>query len=256
MTEGDIMKRTILALAATTLLVLVAAVPAAAQSGHPGPAGWQRAMFQLRLGMFMPSGDSDFWDATGEVFTLDSSDFDDFILGFSYIHSVNNEVEIGVNVDFYEERVRAEYRDFVDSAGFPILHDTELELIPFTVDVRFLPGGRYRIRPGGRYVMKPVFYIGAGAGLNLWDYEEVGDFLDFGFDPPEIFGDRFIDDGVAFEVHALAGVEVPVGQSTNLLLETRYSVSDDDLGGDFAGLADTELDLGGSSFYGGLSFRF
>ena len=122
--------------------------------------------------------------------------------------------------------------------------------------VRFIPGGRYRIRPGGRHILKPLFYIGVGVGLNFWEYEEVGDFLDFGFDPPEIFGDRFVDDGVAFEAHALAGVEIPVGRATNVLFEVRFSVSEDDLAGDFAGLTETDLDLGGTSISGGMSFRF
>ena len=61
---------------------------------------------------------------------------------------------------------------------------------------------------------------------------------------------------VAFEVHALAGVEIPVGRFTNLLLESRYSISDDDLGGDFSELSERELDLGGTAVYAGVSFRF
>ena len=209
---------------------------------------------QVRLGGFFPSGDSDFWDETEEVFTLDASDFDDFILGFSFVHSINNDFEVGLNVDFYEETALSQYRGFVDESDLPILHDTQLELVPVTVDVRFLPGGRYRIRPGGRRVIKPVFYVGAGVGLNLWDYEEFGDFLDFTEDPPEIFPDFFRDSGTAFEAHLLAGAELPLGRMTNMLIEGRYSSSDDDLSGDFAGLG--ELDLSGYSFYWGLSFRF
>jgi hypothetical protein len=36
----------------------------------------------------------------------------------------------------------------------------------------------------------------------------------------------------------------------------RYSLSEDDLGGDFSGLAETDLDLGGWTLSGGMSFRF
>ena len=54
-------------------------------------------------------------------------------------------------------------------------------------------------------------------GLIFWEYEEVGVFVDAPVVPEEIFFARFIDDGVAFEVHALAGVEIPMGRMTNLL---------------------------------------
>ena len=247
------MRRAAIAISATVLVWLSVAAPALAQPRRSGPP---RGALQVRFGWFMPSGSSDFWDATEDVFTLDTSDLDGFVLGFSYVRSINNELEVGLNVDFYDERARSQYRDWVDENGFPIFHDTKLGLIPWTVDVRFIPGGRYRLRPGGRFIRKPLFYIGGGVGFVWWEYEEVGDFLDFDFDPPEIFGSRFSDDGVTFEAHALAGVEVPVGQSINLMFEGRYSVAEDDLRGDFAGLAETDLDLGGLAIYAGFNFRF
>jgi len=251
------MKRAILA---ASLLLLISALPATAHPGHrrppAGPPPASESGLQIRLGNFNFEGDSDFWDATEDVFTLDASELDDFVLGFTYVHSISNQLELGVNMDFFEETERSEYRDFVDSAGFAILHDTELAMAPMTVDVRFIPGGRYRIRPGGRHIPKPIFYFGVGAGLNFWEYEEFGDFLDFSFDPPEIFFDHFSDDGVAFEAHALAGVEIPVGRWSYILFEGRHSRSDDDLGGDFSGLPETDLDLSGTSIYAGFSYRF
>jgi hypothetical protein len=243
------MRRAIGSVATATLLLLVASVPVTAQP--PGP---RQSAFQVRLGVFMPTADSDFWDANKNDFTLSGSDFDSFMLGFTYVHPYSNYVEIGFNFDFYEETASSQYREYFDFG--PVYHDTTLTLMPLTADVRFIPGGRYRVRPGGRHIVKPVFYIGAGAGLTFWEYEEVGEFVcedDLGFFP---CGDRLLDDNVTFELHALAGVEVPVGRWTNLLFEGRYSVAEDDLSGDFAGFALKELDVGGSSIFGGLSFRF
>lgn len=223
---------------------------------HPGgPVAEYRAV-QFRMGLFQFDGESGFWDDTADVFTLAPSDFDDVLVGVSFVRSVSHQVEVGFNADFFGETVRSSYRDFVDSAGFSILHDTELSIVPVTVDVRFVPGGRFRERPGGRRVPKPLFYVGVGAGFSFWEYEEFGDFLDFTFDPPEIFYDRFQDDGAALEIHALAGVEIPISRRTNLLIEGRVSSSDDDLGGDFSGLAEREIDLSGSAIYGGVSFAF
>jgi hypothetical protein len=224
--------------------------------GPPPPPPAPPWAFQVRLGSFFPEGDSNFWNETESVFTLRASDFDDFVLGLSFVGAISNQVELGINLDFYHEGVVSSYADWVDESGFPIPHDTYLSLYPLTADVRFVPGGRYRIRPGGRHVVKPVFYIGAGLGLLFWDYEEEGYFLDFGFDPPEVFWGRFVDSDVTFEMHALAGVEVPISRGSAFLFETRYSMAEDNLEGDFFGLPATELDLGGPSVFGGIAFRF
>ena len=235
-----------------TAFLAVGVGSAGAQNPHPP---WPRTeAIQLRFGAFFLEGGGELWDSNEEVFTLDASDFDDFIFGLSWVHSFTNHVELGVNLDFYGETVLSQYRDYVDSDGFRIYHDTSLDLVPLTADVRFLVGGRHRIRAKGRRVVKPVFYVGGGIGAIFWDYEERGDFLDFTEDPLVIFPGRFQDDGSALEIHALAGVELPMGRATSFLLEARYSKADDDLGGDFSGLG--EIELGGTAVYGGFSFRF
>lgn len=212
--------------------------------------------FQVRLGGFFPAAGTDFWKDTEETFTLDGSDFNSGTLGLTVVTPVNNNLEVGVNVDFYEETATSAYRGFVDQDGFSILHDTRLSMAPVSVDFRFLPGGRLAVRgSGGQYrALQPAVYLGGGVGFTYWEYEEVGDFLDFSVDPPEVFFDRFKDDGVAFAAHALAGVELPLGPRTGVLFEGRYTWSEKDLGGPFAGLG--TLDLGGASFYGGFAFHF
>jgi hypothetical protein len=157
-------------------------------------------------------------------------------------------VGVGFNVDFYDAKTRSSYRDWIDGPGFPIAHDTRLGVVPMIVDMRFYVGGRSPGHPG------PSLYLGGGAGANYWVYEEEGDFLDFTWDPPEIFYDRYRDDGFAFAVQALAGVELPLGPRWNALFETRYTWSETELDGDFAGLG--TIDLGGLAVYAGFGFRF
>ncbi len=232
-------------IAAAGLMLLMAATPTPAYDGNLG--------FQFRLGGFFPSGDSVFWEDVEDTFTLRVSNFNDTIVGFSFVGSFGNHLETGFNIDFYRSTVRSSVRDYVDQAGLPILHDTRLTLTPMTVDVRLLPAGRYRIRGAqGRRVLQPVFYLGGGLGFNYWEYEEVGDFVDF--TDESIFFDRFIDTGWAFEAHALAGLELPFGRTWSLLFEGRYSWSEATPGGPFSGLG--ELDLGGFAAYVGASWRF
>jgi hypothetical protein len=244
------MKRTTRISAALTipLLIAVAISPALAAP----PAGTDNAL-EFRIGAFFPDGGGDLWNDNQAVFTQKMSDFDDVTLGFSYVRSLTNIVELGVNIDFYDGVDLSAYRDFEDEDGFAILHDTRLTMVPVTVDVRVLPGGRYKGRRG-RAINKPVFYVGAGGGLNNWRYEEFGDFIDFDDPQLPIYYDEFEDSGTALELHALAGVELPVARRFNLVFEGRYSWSDDKLDEDFAGFGDIRLD--GPSFHFGGAFRF
>jgi hypothetical protein len=251
------MKR-VLVVAAAALSTAAAISPLLAYppGRRPGPPPPPSSAFQFRLGYFMPHGDSNFWSETEQVFTLDADDFDDFSFGFSYVWQVRNGVELGVNFDLFEDTVLSEVRGFVDEDGFPILHDTELAVFPLTFDVRFVPGGRHRMRPGGYHAPKTVFYFGAGAGFTFWEYHEYGDFVDFSSPPFAVIYGDFYDEGEAFEVHGLAGAEIPLSRMTNLLFEGRYSLSEDDLGGGFGDLQNRELDLGGLGLYAGFAFRF
>jgi hypothetical protein len=211
---------------------------------------------QFRAGGFVPGGDTDFWHETEAVFTSDSSDFEDLTFGVTLLTAVNDHVEVGIDLDWYGDSVASAYHDFEDSAGFPIVHDATLQIVPMMVDLRILPGGRHVARGAAHPAqsLKPVAYLGGGIGTNWWSYEEVGDFIDFGLDPPEIFFDRFRDDGFAFAAQALAGIEMPLGRTCTALVEGRYTWSSADLSGDFAGLG--TLDLGGFALYAGVGFVF
>lgn len=239
-------------LALGLLLLLAPALPARAQSG-----GSQESM-KFRFGAFFPQGSSEFWDVNEQVFTIDSSDFDDFMFGASYVTALSNHMELGFNADFYDAGVRSAYRNFVDQNNNPILHDTWLRLAPFTMDVRFLPGGRYAVRGehGDRRVLKPVFYLGVGAGVNYWRYEEAGDFVGGPITNLTIAYDRLTDDGFAPEAHALAGVEFPVGPAWSFGFEGRYSWSEATPGGQFSSLDQGKLDLSGVAVFGGFSVQF
>ena len=237
------MKKVSVLLLSMTVISAGAAPSVLAQSGRGESA------FQIRVGGFFPEGGGEFWQESESVFTLDASDFDGSTLGLSFVSSINNNLEVGINADFFEEEVTSFYRGETE----PIGHDTRLSTVPLTVDLRFIPGGRFRQRSAGP-VRKPVFYVGVGAGVNFWEYEEIGDFIDFSVEPNEVFFDRFREDGEALQVHVMAGLELPLSPGFNLTLEGRRSWADDNLAGDFAGLGDIEL--GGTSVFIGGSFRW
>jgi len=237
-------------------IVVVAVVAAAALPGvsQAQSGGGDRAV-QIRLGGFFPEGGGPLWGDVEDRFTLDADDFNDGMLGFTFLTGWSNHWEIGANVDFYSETILSEERDFVDLSGLPIFHDTQLEMVPASVDVRYLPWGRYRSRPRGVRVLKPAFYVGAGLGFNIWEYEEFGDFVD-DTDPldPFLFFDHLTEEGVAFQAHVLAGIELPLGPRFNLLFEGRRTWADDELEDELGAL--DRIELGGTSVFVGGAFRF
>jgi opacity protein-like surface antigen len=241
------MKR--ISLAVSLLTVLVLAAPA--RAGSRGTDG----AFNFRLGGFFPSGDSAFWKANEQAFTLDHSDFNGAIGGVGYLASINNYLEFGVGVDLYSETQRSADRNFTDQSGNPIFHDTRLSLAPVTVDVRFLPAGRYKQtgREGRYHVRRPVPYLGAGVGLDYWQYEETGDFV--ASDNSIVF-DRSQTSGLDFEKHVMAGIEFPVAPNWNLTFEARQSWAKATPGGPFTTINPGSLDLGGTMVFVGGSIRF
>jgi hypothetical protein len=245
------MKRTaILAASALALLCLTAT----AAAGQPIPQRLPQHAVQLRFGYFFPQGDGTLWNDATDRFTLSPDDFNGPSWGLSFVTAINNNVEVGVHGDWYGQTVISEERYFVDEFGFAVVHDTTLEQRPFAVDLRLIPGGRYRAGASGRSVMKPVFYVGAGIGVDIWDYEETGDFVDTGDPTLPIYFGSFRESGETLEARVLAGLELPLSPGFNLLFEGRYSWAEDDLTEDLAGLE--SIDLGGAWGFVGASFRF
>jgi opacity protein-like surface antigen len=202
--------------------------------------------FQLRMGYYLPEGGGTFWDDVEQRFTFDANDFNGAAWGVTFIGGITPYFEFGVNADWYQRTVRSEERYYVDTDGFSIVHDTTFRQFPLAVDLRLVPGGR---RPG-----KPVFFLGAGAGLNIWEYVEVGDFVDEGDPDLPIYYAVFESSGESLEGRVLAGLEVPVSPAFHLTFEGRYTFAEADLDGDLAGLG--TIDTGGGWMFAGASFRF
>ncbi len=251
------MKRTLSGLAILTLVL--AATPALAQ---PRDEDRPSSAFQFRVGGFFPAGGGQLWNADEQIFTLDHSDFNDGVLGFSYIHGVNNNFEVGFNVDFYDSTVGSIDRGFPAAGDLHPSHDTNLQLTPVTVDFRFLPAGRYSYRGKGKYrVHHPVPYLGAGFGMNFWRYEEEGYFIFLNTDTGlyESQFDHTKDDGTAFEAHVLAGLELPMGPTWSMVFEGRYSWARARVGNSYVAqseLSRQDLTLDGPYAFVGASWHF
>lgn len=170
-------------------------------------------------------------------------DFNGATAGGDFAISLGSFVEVGAGVNYYSRTVPTVYSRFVDSDGTEIESDLKLRNIPIAVTAKVFP----LTRDAG---FQP--YVGGGVQFNLWQYTEVGEFLDFS--NGDIFRDSFTDDGMAIGPVFLAGMRFPVGNSALIGGEWRYSTAKGNLDPSLGFYGDT-IDLGGNSFLFTVAFK-
>ncbi|MBZ0110828.1 MAG: outer membrane beta-barrel protein [Thermoanaerobaculia bacterium] len=225
-----------------TKSLVLGAVLSVAMASHSWAVGQQS--FRVRFGVFQPDGESAYWFDKELDFFGDIEEFEDTAVGIDYVAELNPLMSLLVSADYYYGEVPQSYRDYEGPGGSSIVHDTSLSITPLTVGLAFnLTPRRSPFR----------VFVGAGGGIYLWRLEEIGDFIDFDIVPPEIFFDRFKDEGEEFGYYLLAGLEVPVGRSLSFVADARFDQVETTLGGDFRGFG--KLDLSGSRYTFGIGWR-
>ncbi len=236
------------------LVLLVLLLPTIAVANQVRFRGYLDNSVGIKLGYFMPHGKSDLWDYNAEMLTMSVEDFNYTSVGVEFNFALNNHFDISLGVDFYRRSVPTDYRDWVDEYGYPIEQSLSLRIIPLTVTAKFLPIGRWRV-PGPRARRTPnrvIPYVGGGVGLYFWEYQEVGDYIDF-YDWT-IYTTSFYSKGTDIGFHLLGGVEIPVGANWSVIAEMRYNIVNGPLSADFVGFEN--FDLGGITAAGGFILRF
>jgi hypothetical protein len=201
--------------------------------------------FRVSLGALTLDGNSQYWEEKELDFTAVIGDYDDVVVGGDYLYFISSRVGILGSFSVFEGSATQSYRDFVDNFGGEIAHVGRLQTASLDLGlIVHLLGSRAPVMP----------YLGAGGSFISYELEEDGEFIDFGFSPPEVIADRYQADGDTFGFFWLVGIEVPLGGSTSLFAEGRWRSADDELSQDFAGLG--SLDLSGRSISAGISWSF
>lgn len=223
------------AVAAILALGVVAAAPA---------PGWASGL-DLRVGGFFPRAQSNLFDDTSELFTVDKEDWRGVYGGAEFNFELARHVEMGFSIDGYSRTLDTVYRDFVRESGAEIPQTLRLTIVPLGVSLRLLPADRFA-------AVSP--YVTVGGDVFFYKYEEFGDFIDFFSDDFDISADAFESDGAIFGGHAAAGLRVPVGDDFAITGEVRYQYAPRKrMGDDFR---NNEIDLSGVSATLGLRLRF
>lgn len=238
--------------------MLLARAPAVAQSG--GGEGFlfreSGASVTLFGGWNVPMAGGDLFRYATSDFTLARADFRAPTLGFDLGFAVGPRTELVVGLMPASARVASEYRDWVDADDRPIEQTTAFLRAPLTATVRYYLADRGRAIGSTAWIpAKVVPFVGAGAGLTRYRFEQVGDFVDFRTDPPDVLPDRLTSTGWAPVVQASGGVQLNLSTRFLLTTEVRYlrgSVDASRPERDFVGY---RLDLSGLTALVGFTLR-
>jgi hypothetical protein len=224
------------------LAAVLTALPVEAQRRSPY---YSSNAFRVHLGLFTPDGESAYWEDKQLDFSGKPDDFEDILFAADYIRRLNNRLALSISSSYFQGEADQSYLDFVDDAGSPITHRTNIEIFTLSAGLML-----YLANPDAAVVP----YLGAGGGLYSWTLLEAGEFIDFVPPPPIIVRDRFYAEGDALGYHALAGLSVPLSPEWSIFGEARWDWADDELSDDFQGFG--TLDLSGRRITGGFSWTF
>lgn len=240
-----------LLLAATALAAITR--PSLAQSAGDGflfhvPGG----SWGMYGGFERASASSDVFAFVTKRLTLSRGDFSSAKVGSNLAVRLSPSNDIVFDVNYASVARRSEFRDWVDQNNLPIEQTTSLRRIPITLSVKHYLAPRGRSI--GRFAWIPAAratYVGIGAGMMEYRFDQVGDFVDS--KTLNVVPDEFESTGWTPVLHALAGVDISLGRYLVLTSEARYTWAKAPMGRDFVGF--NRIDLSGISVTAGFSIR-
>ncbi len=215
--------------------------------------GAPKGFLGFRIGRFFPQADSDVFDMITNDLTLEKNDFRAWNIGFDGGLNLQERVDLIFSLDYMKRSKDSEFRDFVDENDLPITQTTRYEQLPLTGGIKFLliPHGR-RV---GKYAWLPsdvVPFIGGGAGVLWYRFEQEGDFIDE--TTLEIFPAHLKSSGWTPTAYAGGGADIHVFKTAFLTLDLRYVWAKPDLERDFVSF--DAMDLSGLRVTAGLQWHF
>jgi hypothetical protein len=267
--SGNSLRREVL-LSALLAAILASDRPSAAAPGGPEPpvaataagqgpkapdffVGRPHAWVGVRGGWFVASAGSDLYDFVEGQLTLDDSDFRAGMLGISGGFVITPRVDVVISVDLSESSATSEFRDYVDQDFRPINQRTTLKEadVSFSATYALMP----RFRQASRFasvLQRVVPYVGGGAGLLNYEFQQSGDFVDFA--DMSVFTTTLRSSGTALNMHVVGGVDFQLYRSLFATVQARYTWADAEPGRDFVGC--DPIDLSGFRFSVGASYVF
>ena len=238
----------------TTALLMCAAAPAAfaqhAGNGYLFHA--PDAQVTLRGGYAFAAAGSDLFQFATDELTLNRRDFSSLTGGVELMFPIDGRFGLSVDASFMHSAAGSEFRHLIDNFNNPIRQTTTFDRAPIMFNAR------YSLAPLGRSIgslafipTKVVPYVGAGAGVMYYRFNQSGDFVDF--QTTNVFSAEYKTDGWAPAVQAFAGFDYSLTPSIALTTDARYMWAKGHVSNDYQGF--NKIDLSGVSATVGLTFR-
>jgi hypothetical protein len=207
----------------------------------------------LRTGWLFARAGSDLFDFVENQLTIDEGDFDAPAFAVDLAIALTPRVEVVGGFEYSSAKTQSEYRAYVDNNGLPINQSTELSELNLTGSLRFplVPRGR----EVSRFAWVPqrfAPYVGAGGGALRYEFEQIGDFVDF--IDLDVFPDVFRSTGWTASAHVFGGADIQLYKRLYLSVEGRYLWAADELDSDFIDF--DPIDLAGFRVTGGINVLF
>ncbi len=208
-----------------------------------GPGMLISQSVNLKLGLFVPRLRSDLWETNLENLTFSRSDMVNAYYGGEYEFYFARHASFSFEIGSYARNAYTQYRDYTFENGSPIYQNISLRIVPIEANLKFYPlGHRSRVFP----------FIGGGAGVYAWTYQQWGDFINF--ETNEINEGFAETRRFALGLNGRAGLVFRFHPRLALALEGKYQHVRGRLSEYFQGFA--PLDLGGFSANASINIYF
>ena len=246
-----------LALGAVAIAAVALAPTARAQRGGGDGFLFDRpaASLTLRGGFSRANAESDIFEFTTGILSLDRADFDAFHFGGELAIWLNSQVDLVIGAEHAQARRNSDYRGFYDMDSLPIQQETRFERTPVTLGLKgyLVPRGRSI----GQFAWVPARvapYVGLAAGAMHYRFRQQGDFIDFEDPAWPVFPDTFESAGWTATAQGVLGFDLALTPRMALTTEGKYGWAEAEMSQDFIGF--DRIDLSGVSASVGLTFRF
>jgi hypothetical protein len=198
--------------------------------------------FNLKIGMFHPNMESDLWEQNMIDLALQKQDMRAAYYGLEYEQFLNRYISLSVEGGYYNKEHLSFYRDWEYDDGSPIYQNLALRIVSVEADLKLYPlGYQNRITP----------YLGGGAGMYFWKYEQWGDFIidpDLGMVSEDEYAETTTN---TFGFNAKAGIVMRFGRGMGVSLEAKYQFVKGELSSFFEGWE--KFDLSGFTYTIGIN---
>lgn len=225
---------------------------------NPRPApdflfGAPKGSFGLRGSFLIARAASDWYDFVTDQLTLESGDFNAPAIALDVGAAVTSRIEVVGGIEFSRSETLSEYRRFVDNDRLPIEQTTRLRQLDIRGSIKVPLLSRGRAVSQLAWVPRTVVpYAGAGAGMQWYEIQQIGDFVDYV--DLSVFPDVFRSSGWTPSAHVFSGVDVRVFRRLYATVDVRYLWAAGELGLEWVNF--DPIDLAGTRVSAGINVVF